>query len=132
MISRRTQAIEAAAAEIISMLKFVSENSADVRLGLMKLLDRMASDDEETAIRQMNWYVGTVINNFDEWPGPVTLRGVFCVKYKPRDGVEADLPPCRLASKIEERALLTHEEKKQIPLPAANLLKGLLPPEVRK
>ncbi len=53
------------------MLKFVSENSADVRFGLMKLLDRMASDDEEAAIRQMNWYVGTVINNFDEWPDDV-------------------------------------------------------------
>jgi len=132
VISRRTQAIEAAAAELTAMLKFVSENSSDVRFGLMKMLDRMAAEDEETAIRQMEWFTGTVVNNFDEWPGPMTLRGVFCVKYKPRDGVEADLPPCRLASKIEERALMAHEEAKRVSLPAAKLLRSLLPPEALK
>lgn len=38
---------------------------------------------------QVNWLIHELKTRYDEWPGPKTLRAVFCEKYKPFDGKEA-------------------------------------------
>lgn len=104
-ITNRTMAIEAAASELLALLKFVSGTADDARLALMRLLDRLADTDGPKAVKQLRWLVDTVTSNYDEWPGPKTIRAVWCTEFKPADGVEADLPPGSLAAKLEQKAI---------------------------
>lgn len=113
-------ALQAAIAHL-SMLKFFPSDDF-ARAAIMQLIERMA-----TAPEQVAWLAKTVVDNYNDWPGPHAMRAVFCTRYKPADGVEADLTEGLLASKIEARAIAAHQEHKALPLPAKRVLKELLP-----
>jgi hypothetical protein len=66
----------------LTCLTFFPEDEAG-RLAVLKLVGRMAANPD-----QVRWLVDRMLNLFDEWPGPRTLRSVFCQKYKPCDGVD--------------------------------------------
>lgn len=48
------------------------------------LIGRMASSRE-----QIEWLIEELLANYDEWPGPATVRRIFCQRFAPRDGREA-------------------------------------------
>lgn len=54
---------------------------------LTSMAMKMAENEE-----QLRWVVKrmTCDGLYREWPGPAEVRGVFCWKYKPKDGIEAD------------------------------------------
>lgn len=52
------------------------------RLAVMKLICSMATNAD-----QVRWLVRRMLDLFDEWPGPRTMRMVFCKRFKPRDGI---------------------------------------------
>ena len=51
---------------------------------VMRALYRMVSTEE-----QLEWLITTVLDHSDQWRGAVELRGIFCTRFTPADGVEA-------------------------------------------
>ncbi len=39
---------------------------------------------------RLRWLVETAVGNMREWTGVPELRGLYCTRYKPADGNEAD------------------------------------------
>lgn len=111
--------IQAAIAQF-GMLRFFPADEF-AKAAVMQLLERMAQDAE-----QVNWLVRTILETYDDWPGPRELRAVFCTRYKPADGVEADLTAGRLAARIEMRQIEQHEETKRLSEPAKRIVRELL------
>ena len=68
--------------EPLTMLKFFPADDGG-RLAVMQLIGNMAANEA-----QVRWLVNRMLNLFDEWPGPRTMRTVFCQKFKPRDGID--------------------------------------------
>ena len=73
----------AAALVQLSMLKFFPQGQAQKAVALY--LEKLCG----TAERLM-WLVGELVNHVDEWPGPAEVRGLFCSRFRPADGIEAD------------------------------------------
>jgi hypothetical protein len=67
----------------LSVLKFFPADAV-AQAEIMRMLERMVSEE-----RQLAWLVDTLIDSVDEWPGLRSLRGLFCTRFKPRDGIEA-------------------------------------------
>ena len=57
---------------------------APARAELARMLQRMVATQE-----QLEWLIRAAINNCEDWPGPKELRGMFCQRYAPADGIEA-------------------------------------------
>lgn len=58
-------------------------SDAHARQAIMEALAAMVSN-----IEQLRWLVGTMLNYSDQWHGVKELRGVFCTRFKPTDGIE--------------------------------------------
>lgn len=92
---------------------------------VMKLLHRMVSD-----IRQLDWLIGAMIDEVGEWRGPMELRGVFCSRFKPKDGKQAVSRFGRFSPEANEgKSIEAHNEVKQLGPPqdafAAELITDL-------
>jgi len=127
-------AIRKAAGELGMLKYFPSDPLAQA--AVMALLERMVSTPEQLA-----WLVRTMIDEIGEWQGPVELRGVFCSRFRPMDGVEADCGPGGKFSPeaLESRSAIGHEEHKLLGagaslalLPAIEGKWETLPPEPAK
>ena len=102
-----------AAVDEMAMLKYFPADAAG-RGTIMWLLRRIATEPHEVA-----WLARTMVDRVGEWQGPVELRGVFCTRFKPADGVEADCqtsvgfrPADGELRSLTEHALLTEGEKR--------------------
>ena len=85
----------------LSVLKFFPTATA-AQGEIMDMLERMVSDE-----RQLEWLVDTLIDSVDEWPGLRSVRGLFCTRFKPRDGKETTCGlPGFTAEDCEGRAAL--------------------------
>ncbi len=78
----------ASAATQLSLMKYFPAGDAQRTL-IAALLGRLASNKQ-----QLDWLVSALLNHVPEWPGPMEVRGLFCTRYKPADGKEAN---CSLA-----------------------------------
>lgn len=99
----------------MTLLKFFPSDPMG-RAALVNMLAKMANAPQE-----LMWLASTILENYDEWPGPRELRAVFCTRFKPADGVEADITAGRLAAKIEARALEAHQNQKHLAAPSEAL-----------
>lgn len=112
------QAYEAVA-RMAALKYYPSEPAA--RSEIAFTLMRMVSTPE-----QLDWLVMQMIDRVPEWPGPMELRAVFCTKFKPRDGIEAD---SRLAgftpADSENQYLFDEEDRKRAELDAPRISKEL-------
>jgi hypothetical protein len=45
-----------------------------------------ALDSFVSTVDELNWLTNTAINHMREWSSLAELRGLFCTRYKPRDG----------------------------------------------
>ncbi len=103
------QAVQAATR--LHVLKFYPSDSTGVfDSEVARLLTRMV----DTAA-QLNWLVAAMIDRVGEWQGPKELRGVFCTRFRPADGIEAD---CMTTAGFtpgdnEMRSIEAHEERKR-------------------
>ncbi len=70
------------AVEKLACLKYFP-GEPGARQAVMELFARMVAAPE-----QLEWLVRTLIDRVGEWPGPREVRGVFCSRFKPADGVE--------------------------------------------
>lgn len=103
-----------AVGELAALKYFPADEGA--REALMKLLDRMVSTPE-----QLRWLVNTLIDQVGEYPGPAEIRGLFCVRYPPKDGVEVwcSLPGFTAADSERKYIAAADERKAGEQLPAA-------------
>lgn len=38
----------------------------------------------------LSWLVSQLVNRVGQWPGPAEVRGLYCSRFKPADGIEAN------------------------------------------
>lgn len=72
----------AAAVEKLGALRYFPPAEGAHR-AVMELLYRMVETPD-----QLDWLVVTMIDRVGEWKGTAELRGVYCTRFKPLDGVE--------------------------------------------
>lgn len=70
----------------LALLKYFPSAEND-RTAVARLLGRIVGENNLVGLR---WLVDTMLNRVGEWNGPVELRAVYCTRYRPADGVEAD------------------------------------------
>ena len=63
------------------------------------------------------WLVRRMGELFNEWPGPLEFRAVYCSRYKPKDGKEADTSDARFAEEGFPQELPATESRPQLPDP---------------
>lgn len=91
------------------MLKKFPEDEI-TRAAIMKLVDKIASTAE-----QVEWLSEAVVNHFNWWPGPVELRSLFCMRFKPADGFETNFDHGHpIAAAAEQRAVEQSDRYKLI------------------
>jgi hypothetical protein len=96
--------LEEAVSDLGMLPFFPRESAASVMMLLAKLCNNR---------QQLRWLIDEVVNKIGTWPGPKELRGIFCTKFDPADGVDAwsEIPGYR-ASDGEARSLEAHEQIK--------------------
>jgi len=100
------------AAEELSILRFFPATTG-AREAVMELLERMVATRD-----QLNWLVRTMIDEVGEWQGPRELRGVFCTRYRPADGIEAWCATGKFSAEaMENRAALESAGYRSLPAP---------------
>lgn len=92
----------ARAVDELSILRYFPPEPAQ-RAGIMALMERFIPPGNSD---QLEWLVWTMIDRVGEWHGPVELRGVFCTRYRPADGIEANcmVSPGFTPEEMESRA----------------------------
>lgn len=83
----------------LTCLKFFPQE-AQARAALMELLDRMVESPT-----QLEWLVMTLIDRVGTYDGPDQIRAVFCTRFRPKDGIEANLKEGHPLYKSEEQLL---------------------------
>jgi len=69
----------------LAMLKFFPANNEAVLEGLARLVVGMCENEQ-----QVEWLVDRMTSGlYQEWPGPLEMRAVYCSRYKPKDGLNA-------------------------------------------
>lgn len=105
------QEIASAVTELTCLNYFPRDESG--QKAIMKLVQRMVERPD-----QLRWLINTMIDQVGEWKGPTELRGVYCSRYKPLDGIEADSSHARFSPESNEsRAMLEHAAVKRLPAP---------------
>lgn len=107
-------------------LQFFPSDAA-AREEIMRLLERMVWDPQ-----QLDWLVRVMIDRVGKWHGTVELRGVFCSRFAPKDGIEANCAetPYFCPAEMEMRAICEHNEAKLPELSAgARELRMIAAPE---
>ncbi len=67
----------------LGALKFFPRD-VRARLTLVRLVQDMAFSDDQT-----KWLIRRALQLYDSWEGPKELRALYCSRWRPRDGVEA-------------------------------------------
>lgn len=71
------------AVEVLGALRFFPSDSGS-RIGIKHVLRSMVGEE-----KQLDWLINTMLNQVGEWRGTVDLRGIYCTRFKPAEGLEA-------------------------------------------
>lgn len=71
----------------LSMLRYFPQGDAQKAIAMF--LAQLCGTGE-----RLQWLVSQLVNRVGDWPGPAQVRGIFCTRFRPADGKEAD---CTLA-----------------------------------
>lgn len=98
------------------------------RMAIAELLLRMVSTQEQLA-----WLVATMMDRVGRWHGSLELRGVFCSRFDPKDGIQAT---CSLsigftAEAFESRAALPQAKERKALAPVSRALLAEYVPQVK-
>lgn len=101
-------------------------NDQHAREEIMRIIERMVGTKE-----QLDWLVSSMIDRVGEWKGPREMRGIFCTRFKPLDGIEsyasaagftpADSESLCLVAHSGYKRLEAAPERKQSLLPVSEL-----------
>lgn len=104
----------AATVRVWSCLKFFPTDPA-AQKAIMELVSELLNPALEVPIEmQLGWLKRTMLNQVGVWHGPVELRGVFCTKFAPGDGWDADCSETAGFTPVdlERRYIEEHQERK--------------------
>lgn len=110
----------------LAVLKFFPSDAV-VRQEIMALLDRLVSTPE-----QLEWLVSALINEVGEWPGPKEVRGIFCTRFRPKDGIETDAEHNKFSPITGEMRMLAIEPPTPQRLIAGGTEKASVDPKCRE
>lgn len=110
---RPTDAEIVMAARAMAALRFYPA-SDDAAVEIMRALRRMVGTKA-----QLDWLVRTMIEEVGEWHGVAELRGVFCSRFAPADGIEGE---CQRTGRftgaaLEARAILPKADSRALGAP---------------
>lgn len=99
-----------AAVEELGICKYFPSGEGE-RKAIMRLIRAMVNTKQ-----QLDWLVSVMVNKIGEWRGPVELRGVFCSRFRPADGAEADCAatPGFTPDELEARTIVSHQDLKAL------------------
>lgn len=109
------KAVQEAIDDMGATLKFFPSSAA----AIAQFIAEMAENDE-----QVRWLAKRMPQLYNEWPGALEMRAVFCSKFKPRDGIEAYSRDPRYLEGIPS------ERERQTPALPAPAMKALPPGRV--
>lgn len=66
----------------LSLMKYFPSEPMQQK-GLAVFLQRLCGHREG-----LEWLVQNLVNHVSEWPGPAEVRGIYCTRFKPADGIE--------------------------------------------
>jgi hypothetical protein len=78
----------------------------DARIGIADEIAAMADDIDE-----VRWLVREAPKEFNEWPGILPIRALFCTQFDPRDGVQAI---CASVDRTTERLKEEREQEERL------------------
>ena len=88
---------------------FPAEDKA--RWAIFRIVGDMATD-----LDQVRWLARRMLELFDTWPGPRTLRAVFCSRFAPKDGINLNCCESLPGGTVPpERPVLATAELKALP-----------------
>jgi len=93
----------------LALLRYFPSDPAQ-RKGVARILARMVGIQTGTTTPQqrLRWLVDTMVNEIGEWKGPVELRGVYCSRFRPDDGVEAECESGPFSPAAVEARMVDH------------------------
>ena len=97
----------------LAMLKFFPANNEAVLAALARLVVNMCETEQ-----QVEWLVDRMTSGlYQEWPGPLEMRAVYCSRYKPKDGLNAhsQVYPDGIPASKEARTAIAAAEQKALP-----------------
>lgn len=101
----------------LGMLRYFPSD-AGARAGIMGVLARMVE-----TVEGLQWLVRTMVDEVGEWQGPKELRGVYCTRFRPADGIESWCAQGKFSPEaIEGRAALESAGYRSLPTPNLRLL----------
>ena len=105
------EAMAKAIDEMATTLKFFPAKATAIG----RILTEMASSDAEIL-----WLARRLPQLYNEWPGALEMRAVFCSRFRPRDGVEAYSTDQRFADEgiPSEKAAMALPASPMLALPA--------------
>ncbi len=90
------------------MLEFFRDDP-EFKASVGRLLARMCQSKQALV-----WLVRTMVDKVGKWHGPTELRGVYCTRYRPSDGVEGTATIGEFAPAAQESRLIEHRPCRQI------------------
>lgn len=106
-------AIANTVAEWAALLRYFPQDEISKTV-IMRLLDRMVA-----TVEQVDWLRTAMVDRVGEWRGGKELRGVFCSRFPPKDGIETDceagpFTPSALEGQAHHTELLAGEEEQKL------------------
>lgn len=93
-----------------ALLRFFPASDAMARRELARQVCGFAA-----TARQVEWLTNIVMSHYNDWPGISELRGIFCTRFRPADGIETSLcGSSTYGAVLEARGTATHEHYKAI------------------
>ena len=102
----------------LSMLKFFPQGEAQKAIAMF--LAALCGRGD-----RLIWLVGQIVNHVGEWPGPAEVRGLFCSRFRPADGIEADCTLPGFSPEDGERISAARDPKPLVAGDAKKLIAGL-------
>ena len=89
---------------------------------IAQLVMRMVDTPEH-----LGWLLRSMIDRVGEWKGPKELRGIFCTRFKPRDGIEELSQTSGFTPEDSEMASIWESaERKRLEATPKRMARGLL------
>ena len=76
--------LENAVGYLSAMKFFPAYGDTGARGAIKAVLQAMVAEQ-----KQLEWLVQTMVMKVPQWNGPLDMRGIFCTRFKPADGIEA-------------------------------------------
>lgn len=87
--------------------------------GMARLFHRMIETPE-----QLHWLCDTLIDRVGFYPGTEQIRAIFCTRFKPLDGIEANVSPELPIYRSEEQCEAVDKTKAFIESPTLRQIAG--------